>query len=57
MLKGSSGPKCAKTGQQSSGMKFFGLTNQTLKSLAQIGGSTCSEELMKELQSPISHQL
>ena len=49
--------RCTKTGQQSSGIKSFGLTNQSSKSLGQIGGSMCGEELVKELKPPVSHQL
>ena len=33
-----------------SGMKSFGLTNQSSKSLTQIRGSLCGKELVKELQ-------
>ena len=54
MLKGSSGLRRTKTGQQSSGIKSFGQTNQSSKSLAQIGESTCGEKMVKELQPPIS---
>ena len=57
MSKGSSGPRYTKTGQENIGIKSFGLTNQTLKSLSQIGGCMCSEELVKDLQPPVSHQL
>ena len=32
------------------------LMNQSLKILAQIVGSTCSKEFLKELQPPVSHQ-
>ena len=53
MLEGSSGPRHAK----SNGIKLFELTNPSSKPLAQIGGFLCSEELVKKLQSPISHQL
>ena len=35
----------------------FGLTNQSSKSLGQIGGSMCGEELVKELQPPVSSTL
>ena len=44
-----------KTGQKSCGIKSFGLTNQSLKSLGQIKWSMCGEELVKELQNPVSH--
>ena len=54
MSKGSSGPKHTETKQQSSGIKSFGLMNQSLKSLGQIGGSICSEELVKKLQPLVS---
>ena len=30
--------------------------NQSSKSLGQIGGYLCDEELVKEMQSPVSHQ-
>ena len=42
--------------RNSSEIKFFGLTNQSSKSLGQVGGSMCDEELVKELQFPVSHQ-
>ena len=50
MLKGSSRSRHTKTGQERTGAKSFGITNQNLKSLGQIEGSTCDEELVKELQ-------
>ena len=57
MSKGTSGPRCTKTGQQNSGIKFFGLINQSWKSFGQIGGSMSCEELMKKPQPPVSYQL
>ena len=38
-------------------MKCFELMNQSSKSFSQIGGAMSGEELMKELQPPVSHQL
>ena len=49
MSNGSSGLRHTKTGQQSSRITSFGLMNQNLKSLGQIEGSMCGEELVKEL--------
>ena len=37
-------------------MKSFGQANQSLKSLAQLGGSMCGKELVQELQPPVSLQ-
>ena len=34
----------------------YGLMNQSSKSFAQIGGSMCSEELVKEMHPPESYQ-
>ena len=42
--------------RDSSGIKSSDLMNQSLKSLGQIGGSMCDEELVKELQSSVLHQ-
>ena len=52
----SSGPRCTKTGQKNCGIKSFRLMNQSLKSIGQIGGSTCGERLVKECNPLISHQ-
>ena len=46
MSKVSSGPKC--TGQRSSGIKHFGLTNENSKSLAEMGGLMCGRDLVKK---------
>ena len=56
MSEGSSGPRRTKTRQWNSGIKSFGQTKQNSKSLGQIGGSVCGEELVKDLQPPVSHQ-
>ena len=56
MSKDSCDSRYKKTGQESSGIKSFGLTNQNLKSLGQIGGYMYDEELMKKLQPPVSHK-
>ena len=56
MSKDSSGPKYSLTGWQSRGIKTFGWTNQSSKSLYQIGRSIWCEELVKELQPPVSNQ-
>ena len=50
MSKGSCGPRHLK--QQRSGIRSFGLANQSSKSLAKIGGSMCREELVEELHPP-----
>ena len=42
--KGSSRPRHTKSGQQSNEIKSFGLTNQSSKSLGQIGGFMCGKE-------------
>ena len=56
MSKGFNRPRHTKTGQWSSGIKSYGLINQSFKSLAQIGGSMCSKDLVKEQQALVSHQ-
>ena len=56
MSKGFSVPRRTKTEQKSRRIKFFGLTNQSFKFLAQTGRSMCYEEFMKDLQHPVSHQ-
>ena len=49
-LKQNNVKRHTKTRQESGRIKSFELMNQSLKSLGQIGGSICSEELVKELQ-------
>ena len=56
MSKGFNGTRHAKSEHFSCRIKYFGPTKQSLKSLGQLGGSMCGEELGKELQPPASHK-
>ena len=55
LSKGSSRYRYAKTGQLSSGIKSFGLRNQTSKYFSIIGVSMCDEELVKKATIPVSN--
>ena len=50
------GLRRTKTGQQSSGIKSFLLTNQSSKVIGQIEVSMCGEDLVKELQVSVLYQ-
>ena len=53
MSKGSREPRHASNRQKDIGIKSFGLTNKSSKSLAQTEVCMCGEKLVKELQPPV----